>query len=147
MEEVIETCYTPWIDDKCFARVKLSCQKNTTYWYEFLNPESRNIAPNFPSFLLEGVNTYMLFTRWEFHMRKKNCAWGLDCSQKGKGCTQDHSFFPRQTNLDWLIGYLFIVIVSSALLQMTQKIFHTLVYIVKSWTSYGCPISQSDSMM
>lgn len=28
----------------------------------------------------------------------------------------------RQTNLDWLIGYLFIFIVSSALLQMTENI-------------------------
>ena len=69
---------------------------------------------------------------------KKTVPEVLTVAERARVVLKTTVFFPDR---------LFIVIVSSALLQMTQKIFHTLVCIVKSWTSYGCPISQSDSMM
>ena len=78
---------------------------------------------------------------------KKTVPEVLTVAKRARVVLKTTVFFPRQNNLDWLIDYLFTVIISSALLQMTQKIFHTLVCIVKSWTSYGCPLSQSDSMM
>lgn len=46
----------------------------------------------------------------------------LTVAERARVVLKTTVFFPRQTNLDWLIDYLFTVIVSSALLQMTENI-------------------------
>lgn len=113
MEEVIETCYTPCID-KPSARVKLSCPKkrHTLIWIS----ESRvqKYSSKLPKFLIgRGEYIYVIYQVGGSYEEKKTVPEVLTVAERATD---------RQTNLDWLIGYLFIFIVSSALLQMTENI-------------------------
>lgn len=130
----------------CKSEVVMPKKHHTLIWIS----ESRvqkysSKLPKFP--IGRGEYIYVIYQVGGSCEGKKTVPKVLTVAKRARVVLKTTVFFPRQTNLDWLIGYLFIVIVSSALLQMTQKIFHTLVCIVKSWTSYGCPISWSDSMM
>ena len=77
----------------CKSKIVMPKKHHTLIWIS----ESRiqkysSKLPKFP--IGRGEYIYVIYQVGGSYEEKKNCAWGLDCSQKGKGCTQDHSFFP-----------------------------------------------------
>ena len=118
MEEIIETCYTPWIDKRS-ARVKLSCPKkhHTLIWIS--KSRVQKYSSKLPKFLIgRGEYIYVIYQVGGSYEEKKTVPEVLTVAERARVVLKTTVFFPDR---------LFIVIVSSALLQMTQKIFHTFI--------------------
>ena len=97
MEEVIETCYTPWIDDKCFERVKLSCQKkhHTLIWIS----ESRvqkysSKLPKFP--IGRGEYIYVIYQVGGSYEEKKTVLKVLTVAKRARVVLKTTVFFPER---------------------------------------------------